>query len=109
MLYLIVKRYSTDAYYKDTNTHNYLPYGSAQPGSCKKNAAYNLDKGIIIFVIDCEKVKLKLNESTIWTKNNKYPDHVISNAFYNTKLQGAVQKPKITPTIYFLLQPTTKI
>ena len=27
-------------------------------------------------------------------KNNKYPDHIISNAFYNVKLQGPAPKPK---------------
>ena len=28
---------STDVYYKDTNSHNYLPYDSAHPESCNKN------------------------------------------------------------------------
>ena len=28
---------SADVYYKDTNTHEYLPYDSAHPESCKKN------------------------------------------------------------------------
>ena len=27
-------------------------------------------------------------------KNNKYPKHIISNAFYNAKLQGPAAKPK---------------
>ena len=49
-------------YYKDTNTHHYLPYDSANPESCKKNVPYNLAKIIIIFVTDPEKVKLRLNE-----------------------------------------------
>ena len=33
-----------------------------------------------------EKVGLRLIELRTWLKNNKYPDHNISNAFYNTKL-----------------------
>ena len=85
---------STDVYYKDTNTHDYLPYDSAHPESCKKNVPYNLAKRIIIFVTDPEKVELRLNELRILLKNNKYPDHIISNAFYNAKLQGPTPKPK---------------
>ena len=43
---------------------------------------------------DPEKVKIRLEELKHWLKNNKYPDHVISNAFYNAKLQGPAPKPK---------------
>ena len=53
---------STDAYYKDTNTHDYLPYDSAHPVSCKKNVPYSLAKRIIVFISDPEKVELRLNE-----------------------------------------------
>ena len=52
---------STDAYYKDTNTHDYLPYDSAHPKSCKKNVPYNVAKRIIAFVTDTTKVELRLN------------------------------------------------
>ena len=49
----------------------------------------------IVFVTDYEKVKLRLNELRTLLKNNKYSDHIISNAFYNTaKLQGIAPKPK---------------
>ena len=53
---------STDAYYNDTI------------------------KYIIVFVTDPEKDKLRLNELTIWLINNKYHDHIISNAFFNAKI-----------------------
>ena len=62
---------STDVYYKDTNTHDYLPYDSAHPESCKKNVPYNLAKRIIIFVTDPEKVEVRLTELRTWLKNNK--------------------------------------
>ena len=32
---------STDVYYKDVNTHDYLPYDSAHLEFCKKNGHYN--------------------------------------------------------------------
>ena len=85
---------SPDVYYTDTNTHDYIPYDSVHPESCKKNLPYNLPKRIIVVVTDPEKVELRLNELRSWLKNNKYPDHIISNAFYNAKLQGPALKPK---------------
>ena len=36
---------------------------------------------------DPEKRGLRLNELRTWLKDIIYPDHGISNAFYNTKLQ----------------------
>ena len=56
---------STDAYYKDTNTNDYLPYETAHPESCKKNVPYNLSKRIFVFATDPEKVELRLNELRI--------------------------------------------
>ena len=85
---------SPDGYHTDTNTHDYIPYDSVHPESCKKNLPYNLPKRIIVVVTDPEKVELRLNELRSWLKNNKYPDHIISNAFYNAKLQGPALKPK---------------
>ena len=61
-------RFTSDVYYKDTNTHDYLPYDSAHPESCKKSVPYNLAKRIIVFVTDSEKVKLTLNELRTWVK-----------------------------------------
>ena len=60
---------STDVYHKNTNTHDYLPYDSARPESCKKNVPYNLAKRIIFSVINPERVELRLNELRIWLKN----------------------------------------
>ena len=55
----------TDVYYKDTNTHDY----------------FHMTVPI-------------QNLARIWLKNNKYPDHIISNAFHNAKLQGPAPKSK---------------
>ena len=43
---------------------------------------------------DSQKMEIRLNELRIWLKSNKYPDHVIFNAFYNARLQGPAPKPK---------------
>ena len=46
-----------DIYYKDTNTHDYLPYDSAHPAHFRDNVPYNLAKRIIIFVLNKEKIE----------------------------------------------------
>ena len=89
-----IDRYDMTWYIIYIHIHIYLPYDSANPESCKKNVPCNLAKRILFFVTDPEKVELTLNELRIWLKNNNYPDHIISNAFYNAKLQGPAPKPK---------------
>ena len=64
---------STDVYHKNTNTHDYLPYDSARPESCKKNVPYNLAKRIVVFVTDPEKVELRLSEFRTWLKMINIP------------------------------------
>ena len=49
---------------------------------------------LIVFVTDPEKVELRINEQRTWLKNNKYSDHIISNAFYNAKIQSPAPKPQ---------------
>ena len=70
-------------YYKDTNIYDHLPYGCSHPEYCKKNEPCNLAKRIV-FVIDPEKVELRLNESRRWLKNNKNPDDITSNTSHQT-------------------------
>ena len=72
------------------------------------HGTYNLAQRIIIFVTDPEKIKVRLNKLRVWLKNNKYPDHIISNAFYIAQSKVLHQNLKIISTIYLLLQPSTK-
>ena len=78
----------TDICYKDINAHNYLPCNSAHCKHCKDNLPYNLAKRIIVFVSNDEKVEMRLKELTNWLKVCNYPDSVINQSFYNSKLQG---------------------
>ena len=100
---------STDVYYKDTNTHDYLPYDSAHPESCKKNVPYNLAKRIIVFVTDPEKVELRLNELRIWLKNNITLIILFQMLFTTLNFKVLHQNLKIIPTTYLSLHPSTKI
>ena len=88
------KTIETDIYYKTTNSHDYLPYDSAHPLHCKNNIPYNLAKRIIVFVTDEAKTKHRLRELRLWLQECKYPDHIISKAFHDAKLQGPAPAPK---------------
>ena len=93
-----------DIYYKDTNTHDYLPSNSAHPDHSKDNVPlpsnsahpdhskdnvpYNLTKCIVVFVSNEEKIEYRLNELKNWLKSCKYPEKDINRAFRNAILQG---------------------
>ena len=93
-----------DIYYKDTNTHDYLPSNSAHPDHSKDNVPlpsnsahpdhskdnvpYNLTKHIVVFVSNEEKIEYRLNELKNWLKSCKYPEKDINRAFRNAILQG---------------------
>ena len=77
-----------DIYYKDTNTHDYLPSNSAHSDHSKDNVPYNLAKRIVVFVSNEEKIEYRLNELKNWLKSCKYPEKDINRAFRNAILQG---------------------
>ena len=52
----------TDIYYKPTNSHRYLNYGSFHPDHCKDNISFSLAKIIIVFVTNSTKMEIRLNE-----------------------------------------------
>ena len=78
---------------------------------------FSFNRIICIFVEGCNKryiieikfnkvyiIELRLNKSITCLKTNKYPDHVISNPFYNTKLQGPDQNLKLILIIDLFFQ-----
>ena len=94
---VILKNYiniETDIYYKQTNSHDYLPYDSSHPQPCKDNIPFNLAKRIIVFVSDSNLVESRLLELRNWLTLCKYPKHIITKAFHNAKLQGPAPQPK---------------
>ena len=90
----------TDIYYKDTNTHDYLPYNSAYLDHSRDNIPYNLAKLIIVFVSNEEKIEYRLNELKNSLQSCKYPEIVINRAFRNVKLQGPEPLKKIQIIFY---------
>ena len=75
---------------KETNTHNYEIH---HPNHIKYNIFFNLGKRILIFVLDEQKVALRLKELRKWLLNCGYPEPVIDKSFFNAKLQDLANKP----------------
>ena len=82
----------TDIYYKDTNSHDYLPYNSHHPEHVKKNIPYTLAKKIIVFC-SSQFVDIRLEELRKSLLKCGYPAHIISRGFHNARLQGPAPDP----------------
>ena len=67
----------TDIFYRESNTHDYLNYDSHHPNHIKNNIPFNLAKLILVFVLDEQKVALRLKELRKWVLNCGYPEPVI--------------------------------
>lgn len=87
-------RIETEIYYKTTNNHHYLEYGSFHPEHIKNNIPYTLAKRVIVFTSDSNKEKTELNKLRKWLTESNYPTKIIDKAFHNAKLQGPAPNPK---------------
>ena len=63
---------TTDVYYKETNSHDYLNFTSHHPFHIKKNIPYNLAKRINVFCTNTEIVEYRLEELKSWLLNCGY-------------------------------------
>ncbi len=87
------KFFSTDIFYKDTNSHFYLDYNSHHPQHIKDNIPYNLAKKIIVFVSDEQQTIFRLHQLRNWLTNCNYPTKLINKKFHDAKLQGPAPAP----------------
>ena len=84
---------STDIYYKETNSHDYLHYSSHHPTHIKNNIPFVLAKSIIVMTTDDETMENNLKDLTSWLLNCGYPLEVISRGIRNARLQGPAPPP----------------
>ena len=82
----------TDVYYKPTNSHDYLHFGSFHPDHTIQNIPYNLAKRIIVFCSDEEVMEGRLIELENLLKQCDYPVETIRKGFHNARLQGPANK-----------------
>ena len=74
----IGKRISTDIFYKNTDTHQYLDFRSCHPSHTKRNIPFCLARRICTIVIDEEWRELRLSELHAYLKKQKYPEELIN-------------------------------
>ena len=90
------RHFSTDIYYKDTNSHFYLDYHSHHPQHIKDNLPYTLAKKIIVFVSDVDQMNFRLQQMKQWLLKCHYPPKLVKKGIRNAMLQGPAPPPKNT-------------
>lgn len=70
-------RITTDIYYKNTDTHQYLDFSSCHPSHTKRNIPFCLARRICTIVTEDGKRNERLNELRVFLKKQKYPDSLI--------------------------------
>ena len=67
----------TDIYYKPTDTHNYVQFGSFHPRKTLTNIPYSLARRICVIVSNTETRDKRLEELRFFLRRKKYPESVI--------------------------------
>ena len=88
------KIFTTDIFYKETNSHFYLDYNSHHPQHMKDNIPYSLAKKLICFVPNYERLEFRLEQLKSWLIKRNYPVDIIEKKFHNARLEGPAPQPK---------------
>ena len=78
----------TDVYYKDTDSHDYLPFNSCHPRHTKKNIPFTLSRMICSIVTDPTRREFRLLELESWLLKAGYHIGLVkaaANKFRNAK------------------------
>ena len=85
--------FTTDIFYKETNSHFYLDYNSHHPTHMKDNIPYGLAKKLIAFVPDYDRLEHRLSELKTWLIKRNYPSHIIDKKIHCARLEGPAPPP----------------
>ena len=69
----------SDIFYKDTDSHDYLPFNSCHPRHIKTNIPGNLARMICTIVQDPDRKEHRLQELKKWLRNAGYPKGLVNN------------------------------
>jgi hypothetical protein len=69
----------SDIFYKDTDSHDYLPFNSCHPRHIKTNIPGNLARMICTIVEDPIRKAFRLQELRQWLRNGGYPRRLVNN------------------------------
>ena len=78
----------TDIFYKDTDSHDYLPFNSCHPRHIKINIPGNLARMICTIVDDPVRKDHRLRELKTWLRNAGYPKRLINNKINQFKFKN---------------------
>ena len=87
----------SDIYYKDTDTHDYLPFNSCHPRHVTINIPGNLARMICTIVDNPDRRTLRLQELSTWLGNSGYPPGLINEQFQKIiHVDQAILRQKVT-------------
>ena len=81
LLYIDNNKLLTDVYYKNTDSHDYLPFNSCHPRHIKANIPKTLARIICTIVQDPDRKLLRLSELKTWLLKAGYPCGLINYGF----------------------------
>ena len=93
---------TTDIYYKETNTHEYLHYDSHHSSHVKDNIPYCLAKTIIVSTSNFNIMEANLEDLGVWLRQCGYPDRIVDKGIFNARLQGPANAPSNKEKIPFV-------
>lgn len=73
------EKINTDIFYKPTDTHQYLHFGSCHPSHTKRSIPYNLARRICTIVSEENIRKTRLAEPATFLQKQKYPKGIIKD------------------------------
>ena len=76
---------STDIFYKNTDTHQYLHFGSSHPRHIKRAIPYNLARRICTIVSEEETRNQRLDELKTFLHDQHYPTNLINDGIKKAK------------------------
>ena len=79
-------RITTDIFYKETDTHQYLDFKSSHPNHTKRNIPYNLARRICTIVSEPEILQIRLTELTTFLVECNYPKSLIENGIRQARM-----------------------
>ena len=81
LLYIDNNKLLTDVYYKNTDSHDYLPFNSCHPRHIKTNIPKTLARIICTIVQDPDRKLLRLRELKTWLLKAGYPCGLVNYGF----------------------------
>ena len=96
-LYIENNKLLTDIYYKNTDSHDYLPFNSCHPRHIKENIPKTLARIILTIVQDPTRKLYRLRELKTWLLKAGYPSNLINYGFSQIlQIDQTILRTKVT-------------